>query len=180
MRLASGIRAGVFFLTILGFLVGQFRVARERSPRLEVRCPSAPVPVKLGEQQAFVYELHVSNFDSVPLTLNHQLAPAKVSRTGAFSNCHFLRRSYPSPPATPGASVHECHSSFSACASQNHLPHVGQCTVAGKSHGSSLGDTPWHKRSRFSLSPPLSPISAPLAAISTLRFYAPILLAFLG
>jgi hypothetical protein len=36
-----------------------------------VRCPSAPVPVKLGEQQAFVYELHVTNFDSVPLTLNH-------------------------------------------------------------------------------------------------------------
>jgi hypothetical protein len=27
--------------------------------------------VKLGEQQAFVYELHVTNFDSVPLTLNH-------------------------------------------------------------------------------------------------------------
>src|SRR5216683_991096 len=71
MRLASGIRAGVFFLTILGFLVWQFGAGRERGPRAEVRCPSAPVPVKLVEQQAFVYELHVTNFDSVPLTLNH-------------------------------------------------------------------------------------------------------------
>src|SRR5882762_2247436 len=71
MRPASGIRPGVFFLTILGFLVWQFGAARERGPRVEVRCPSAPVPVKLVEQRVFVYELHVTNFESVPLTLNH-------------------------------------------------------------------------------------------------------------
>ena len=81
MRLASGIRSGVFFLTILGFLVWQFGAARERGPRVEVRCPSAPVPVKLGEQQAFVYELHVTNFDSVPLTLNHLEVFADAEKT---------------------------------------------------------------------------------------------------
>ena len=52
MRLASGIRPGVFFLTIFGFLVWQFGAARERGPRVEVRCPSAPVPVQLVDQQA--------------------------------------------------------------------------------------------------------------------------------
>jgi hypothetical protein len=38
---------------------------------------------------------------------------------------------YASPPSSPGGSIHGCHSSTSAWASQNHLPHVGQCTVAG-------------------------------------------------
>jgi hypothetical protein len=123
---------------------------------------------------------HCGNNDVILDRAIVAFAPARVSRTGAFSNFHFPGYSYPSPPCSPGASVHECHSSFSACASQNHLPHVGQCTVAGKSHGSSLGDTAWHKRSRFSLSPALSPISAPPAAISTPRFYAPILPALLG
>lgn len=32
-------------------------------------CPSPPAPVKVGEKQALVYELHVTNFDGVPLTL---------------------------------------------------------------------------------------------------------------
>jgi len=81
MRLASGIRPGVFFLTILGFLVWQFGAARERVARVEVRCPSAPVPVKLGEQQAFVYELHVTNFDSVPPTLHHLEVFADAEKT---------------------------------------------------------------------------------------------------
>ena len=81
MRLASGIRPGVFFLTTLGFLVWQFGAAQQRGPRVEVRCPSAPVPVKLVEQQTFVYELHVTNFDSVPLTLNHLEVFADAEQT---------------------------------------------------------------------------------------------------
>jgi hypothetical protein len=49
---------------------------------------------------------------------------------------------YASPPSSPGGSAQGCHTSSSAWASQNHLLHVAQCTVAGESHGSSLGDTP--------------------------------------
>jgi hypothetical protein len=49
----------------------QATVARERGPRVEVVCPSPPIPVKLDEQQILVYELHVTNFDVVPLRLKH-------------------------------------------------------------------------------------------------------------
>jgi murein DD-endopeptidase len=43
--------------------------ARERGPRVEVVCPSPPVPVVIGKNKALVYELYVTNFDTVPLTL---------------------------------------------------------------------------------------------------------------
>ncbi len=43
--------------------------ARERGPRVEVVCPSAPIPVRLAEKDVLVYELHITNFDLVPLTL---------------------------------------------------------------------------------------------------------------
>ena len=43
--------------------------ARERGPRVEVVCPSPPVPVRIDKQQVLVYELHITNFDSVPLKL---------------------------------------------------------------------------------------------------------------
>lgn len=42
---------------------------RERGPRVEVVCPSAPIPVVIGKNGVLVYELHVTNFDTVPLTL---------------------------------------------------------------------------------------------------------------
>ena len=45
--------------------------ARERGPRVEVVCTSPPIPVRLDKQQVLVYELHVTNFDVVPLTLKH-------------------------------------------------------------------------------------------------------------
>lgn len=44
-------------------------LARERGPRVEVECPSPPIPVTLGKNKVLVYELHVTNFDTVPLTL---------------------------------------------------------------------------------------------------------------
>jgi murein DD-endopeptidase len=44
-------------------------LARERGPRVELICTSPPVPVRLDKQQVLVYELHVTNFDVVPLTL---------------------------------------------------------------------------------------------------------------
>jgi len=47
----------------------------------------------------------------------------------------------------PGNSTHGCHCSSSACASQNHFPHIVQRTVAGKPQTVLLGETAWHRRS---------------------------------
>jgi hypothetical protein len=55
---------------VAGFLMLPCGFARERGPRVEVVSPSLPVPVKVAEQQVLVYELHVTNFETVPLTLN--------------------------------------------------------------------------------------------------------------
>ena len=43
--------------------------SRERGPRIEVVCPSPPIPVTIGNNKVLVYELHLTNFDMVPLTL---------------------------------------------------------------------------------------------------------------
>src|SRR5258707_5694343 len=69
-----------------------------------------------------------------------------------------------SPASSPEGSMHVCHWSSSAWASQNHLPHFAQCAVAGKSHGSLLGDTAWHKRSKSLLSASFTSIDAPHVA----------------
>ncbi|HEX8815582.1 MAG TPA: M23 family metallopeptidase [Terriglobales bacterium] len=45
--------------------------ARERGPRVDVLCPSSPIPVTLGKNRVLVYELHITNFDTVPLTIKH-------------------------------------------------------------------------------------------------------------
>jgi hypothetical protein len=42
---------------------------RERGPRVEVVCPEPPIPVRMNDTRVLVYELHVTNFDVVPLTL---------------------------------------------------------------------------------------------------------------
>ena len=56
----------------------------------------------------------------------------------------------------PGNSTHGCHCSSSACASQNHFPHVVHRTVAGKPQTVLLGETAWYRRS---LSSPSSDVS---------------------
>jgi hypothetical protein len=43
--------------------------ARERGPRVEVTCPSLPIPVNIEKRKVLVYELDITNFDVVPLTL---------------------------------------------------------------------------------------------------------------
>jgi hypothetical protein len=43
--------------------------ARERGPRVEAVCSMPPIPARMNTQQVLVYELHVTNFDVVPLTL---------------------------------------------------------------------------------------------------------------
>src|ERR1700691_3472568 len=64
---ATALRFASAFLIILGTLQPGF--ARQRGPRVEVVCPSQPIPVRQGEQQVLVYALHITNFDLVPLTL---------------------------------------------------------------------------------------------------------------
>ncbi|MGO8985671.1 MAG: M23 family metallopeptidase [Terriglobales bacterium] len=59
----------LLFTFLLFFLALHGAFARERGPRVEVVCPSPPAPVKIEDKQALVYELHVTNFDVVPLTL---------------------------------------------------------------------------------------------------------------
>lgn len=69
MRLSFAIAARFLFPFVVVFVLPQTGFARERGPRVEVVCPMPPTPVKLAEQQVLVYELHVTNFDAVPLTL---------------------------------------------------------------------------------------------------------------
>src|SRR5215831_11471446 len=54
---------------VLAFLLATHVFARERGPRVEVVCPTAPIPVRMNDKRVLVYELHVTNFDVVPLTL---------------------------------------------------------------------------------------------------------------
>jgi murein DD-endopeptidase len=54
---------------LLVFSFAALVVARERGPRVEVVCSMPPIPVRMNTQQVLVYELHVTNFDVVPLTL---------------------------------------------------------------------------------------------------------------
>jgi murein DD-endopeptidase len=56
-----------FLLITLGSATAGY--ARERGPRVEVVCLSPPIPVRIDTRTVLVYELHVTNFDVVPLTL---------------------------------------------------------------------------------------------------------------
>jgi murein DD-endopeptidase len=69
MRLSFAIGARFLYTLVVVCLMLTAGFARERGPRVEVVCPSPPVPVKLAEKQVLVYELHVTNFEAVPLTL---------------------------------------------------------------------------------------------------------------
>lgn len=65
--LASAVRSTCALLVT--FCVLNAALARERGPRVEVVCPSQPVPVRIDTHEVLVYELHVTNFDTAPLTL---------------------------------------------------------------------------------------------------------------
>src|SRR6266851_7674211 len=80
---ASAVRRGFFFLAVLGLGTGGF--ARERGPRVEVVCPSSPIPVRVDKRQVLVYELHVTNFDTVPLTLKRLEVFANEESSGALT-----------------------------------------------------------------------------------------------
>jgi hypothetical protein len=57
------------FVLSIAFVLAAACFARERRPRVEVVCPSPPIPVTIGKNKVLVYELHLTNFDVVPLTL---------------------------------------------------------------------------------------------------------------
>jgi murein DD-endopeptidase len=68
MRFVGVAARTCFFVLIAGsFLTSGF--GRERGPRVEVTCFPPPIPVTMGKNKVLVYELHVTNFDTVPLTL---------------------------------------------------------------------------------------------------------------
>ena len=60
---------GLFFaLAPIGSLLAP-ALARERGPRVEISCPQRPIPFSLDKHTVMAYELHVTNFDDVPLVL---------------------------------------------------------------------------------------------------------------
>jgi len=56
-------------ITLLLLVLIPSAFARERGPRVELVCPEPPTPVQMNTKQVLVYELHVTDFDTVPLTL---------------------------------------------------------------------------------------------------------------
>ena len=65
----STLTGRLFFASVIVLLLLQAGFTRERGPRVEVVCPSPPLPVLVADHQVLVYELHITNFDVVPLTL---------------------------------------------------------------------------------------------------------------
>jgi hypothetical protein len=59
------LRNSLFLLLALPLLA----FGRERGPRVEVVCPEPPIPVRINDHPLLAYELHVTNFDVLPLTL---------------------------------------------------------------------------------------------------------------
>lgn len=64
------------------FMAFQAAGARSRGPRVEVVCPKPPIPVEIAGKQVLAYELHITNFDSVAVTLQ-QMAVFSDSGTNA-------------------------------------------------------------------------------------------------
>jgi murein DD-endopeptidase len=69
MRLSLATCAQFLSAIVLISVTLQVGLARERGPRVDVVCPAPPIPVKVEDKQVLVYELQVTNFDTVPLTL---------------------------------------------------------------------------------------------------------------
>src|SRR6478672_11776249 len=86
IRFSSGAvaRTCLAFWVVLAFATAAF--ARERGPRVEVVCPTPPIPVRIGQQQVLVYELNVTNFDVVPLTLKRLEVFANEESAGPVSS----------------------------------------------------------------------------------------------
>jgi murein DD-endopeptidase len=69
MRAYSTIAFKGVLAASLVFATLQIGFARDRGPRVEVFCPMRPIAVKVEEHRVLGYELHITNFDVVPLRL---------------------------------------------------------------------------------------------------------------
>ena len=90
MRLSLAGAARFFPTLVLIFAMLQAGLARERGPRVEVVCPASPIPVEVEDKQVLVYELHVTNFDTVPLTLKKLEVLRTPTRAGPLRSLQML------------------------------------------------------------------------------------------
>lgn len=65
----SGVPVRTAFAVLVAWSLLTPGFARERGPRVEVLCFSPPIPVTIGKNKIAAYELHITNFDTMPLTL---------------------------------------------------------------------------------------------------------------
>ncbi len=88
---------------------------------------------------------------------------AGVGRFDLAKSVETVNAFYASPPSSFCAVMHACHTSSSACTSQNHKSHRTQWTVAERLQGSSPWGLPWQARSDCSLGSGSLSILAPHA-----------------
>jgi len=73
MRFSAFVTRKYFLSILLLLMMSPAVAARERGPRVQVDCPFPPIAVKVaqkaGESRVLAYELNITNFDVVPLTL---------------------------------------------------------------------------------------------------------------
>ena len=69
MSLRNLIFARLMFAVQFALLLSIPCFARERGPRVDIVLPSAPIPLPIDKNRVLVYELHITNFDTVPLAL---------------------------------------------------------------------------------------------------------------
>lgn len=69
MRSLYCVTARTALVLPIAFLLITQCFARQRGPRVDVLCPSPPIPVTIDKKKVVVYELHVTSFDTVPMTL---------------------------------------------------------------------------------------------------------------
>src|SRR5438105_822375 len=107
---ATLIPASFIFVLLFGFVTAGF--ARERGPRVEVGCPLPPIPVRIDKHPVLVYELHVTNFDTVPLILkrlevlaNEENSEPLLTLTDATLSAQMMRVGEAMAMADSGAAV---------------------------------------------------------------------------
>lgn len=69
MRCLPSVVARAVFVLLIACSAFTPGFSRERGPRVEVISSFPPIPVTVGKNNVLAYELHVTNFDTVPLML---------------------------------------------------------------------------------------------------------------
>ena len=82
MNLSLAGRIGFVLVLALMCELTHAGLARERGPRVELVCPWQPIPFPIDQRTVLAYELHVTNFDSMPLTLKRVEISADTENGG--------------------------------------------------------------------------------------------------